>query len=232
MEKAAVTGATAGFRWEVPLAACIAVTFCALAAPARAAGEAGRLPPEAVIADARGAVLDQVLQASRASGKAPLKLELQASTLPRMEQQDTGFQAPRLDLSLLSGRSAALGPVVGFSGFGSRQGAQPLAGDSLGFQAGRPSFDIGLRFRHKLDGHRQIDITAWRRLTQDDDAYAMIQAREPVYGARIELNLSNAGRKSPLSFDRGFLGLQLQSGAKISIRRRNGGPMIYYRNTF
>jgi len=36
----------------------------------------------------------------------------------------------------------------------------------------------------------------------------------------------------PFAVEKGFVGLQLESGAKISIRRKNGGPMVYYRNSF
>jgi len=32
--------------------------------------------------------------------------------------------------------------------------------------------------------------------------------------------------------DKGFVGFQLESGAKITIKRRRGAPMVYYRNSF
>jgi hypothetical protein len=39
-------------------------------------------------------------------------------------------------------------------------------------------------------------------------------------------------RKAGFSLDHGFIGLQLESGARISVKRKDGHPMIYYRTTF
>ena len=39
-------------------------------------------------------------------------------------------------------------------------------------------------------------------------------------------------RSSGLVADRGFVGLQLESGARITVRRSGGKPMIYYRTKF
>ena len=67
-------------------------------------------------------------------------------------------------------------------------------------------------------------------MAAEPDAYALVQQQEPVYGARVEMRLAPA--KSPLLFDRGFVGMQLQSGARISIKRKDGKPMVYYRSSF
>jgi hypothetical protein len=141
-----------------------------------------------------------------------------------LDAQDTGFHAPRVDVSLFPQQAAGLGAVVGMSGFSARQ-PQPL-----GLQPQRPSVDVGVRWSHKLQS-QQVDITAWRRMSVEDDAYSLVQARQPVYGARFEMALSGA-RKQGFAADLGFIGLQLQSGARISIKRKNGGPMLYYRTTF
>ena len=45
------------------------------------------------------------------------------------------------------------------------------------------------------------------------------------------MNLS-AGRKSGLAADLGFVGLQMEGGARISIKRKNGAPKVYYRSNF
>jgi hypothetical protein len=68
-------------------------------------------------------------------------------------------------------------------------------------------------------------------MTAADDDYSLAQMREPVYGARVEMNLA-AARKSGFALDRGFLGFQLESGARISVKRKDGRPMIYYRSAF
>ena len=72
---------------------------------------------------------------------------------------------------------------------------------------------------------------AWRRMNTDDDAYSLIQQRQPVYGARVEMNLAG-GRKSGIATGVGFIGVQLESGARISVKRKDGRPMIYYRTSF
>jgi hypothetical protein len=210
MEKAAVTGNQAGSRWEIfALGACIAAVLAGLGVPVRAQQVAG-LPGEVLVAQARTDI--------------PVRLDVQASSLPRMEAQDSGFQGPRVDFSLLPASGSGVGAVFGMSGFAPRTAPPP------GMQAVRPSFDLGLRWSQRVS-HKQLDITAWRRMTTDDDALALIQARQPVYGARIEMNL-NSAHKSGLAVERGFVGLQLQGDARITIKRKNGGPMVYYRTSF
>lgn len=207
MEKAAVTGNLAGSRWEVSQARCKAVLLAAcVACPAVGwADDLGQGSAEVLLAEAR---VDQP----------GVKVQVRTSTLPRLEAQDSGFQAPRIDFSLTPRNSHGLGAVVGVSGFNSS--ALPL-----GLQPQRPSVDLGLRWSQK-----QVDVMAWRRMTGPDDAYSLIQMHQPVYGARVEMNLG--GKKGPFALDRGLIGLQLESGARISVKRKNGGPMIYYRTSF
>lgn len=208
MEKVAVTGQTAGSRWEVPLAPCTAFVLVALGVVCGAVQAQEAKPGDVLVAEART--------------EQSVRMQVQTSTLPRLDAQDSGFQAPRVDLSLFPSRSSNLGAVVGVSGFNNRP-------TQLGLQPAHPSVDLGLRWSQRVQS-RQIDITAWRRMNVDDDAYTLAQTHDPVYGARVELNLSPS--KGPLSLDGGFIGMQLQSGAKISIKRKNGGPMIYYRTSF
>ena len=209
MEKAAVTGNLAGSRWEVSQARCKAVLLAAcVACPAVGwADDLGPASAEVLLAEAR---VDQP----------GVKVQVRTSTLPRLEAQDSGFQAPRIDLSLTPRNSHGLGAVVGVSGFNSS--ALPL-----GLQPQRPSVDVGLRWSQK-----QVDVMAWRRMTGPDDAYSLIQMQQPVYGARVEMNLGRGSKKGPFALDRGLIGMQLESGARISIKRKNGGPMIYYRTAF
>jgi hypothetical protein len=213
MEQAAVTGVVAGFPGKVPLArtSVLALATCVLA-PAGLAQQ-----PEPPITEGR--------VASEARTDQPqVRVELRTTTLPRLEAQDAGGQAQRVDLSLMPANSGGVGAVVGLSGYGG--GASPL-----GLQTQRTSLDIGLRWSHTLRSQEQLDITAFRRMNNSpDDAYTLTQMRDPVYGARVELNL--AGKKNRLGFDRGLFGLQLESGARISIRRKDGGPMVYYRSNF
>jgi hypothetical protein len=213
MENAAESAArVAGTYAKLRIVACAASALW-VACPAAWAEEAPRLPGDVVIAQAKS--------------EPAMRVEVQTSTLPRMDAQDAGFQAPRVDFALFPTHPSnyGLGAVVGMSGFAPRQGFQPI-----GMQPQRPSFDLGLRWSQRVQS-QQVDITAWRRMNTEDDAYSLVQSRQPVYGARFEMSLAAAAR-SPLALDRGFIGLQLESGAKISFKRKDGRPMIYYRTTF
>ncbi|GAB3665925.1 hypothetical protein [Ramlibacter alkalitolerans] len=192
-------------------------TVCALAAlwiacPAAWAQEASRPAGDVLVAQAR---------------EPAVRVEVQTTTLPRIEAQDAGFQAPRVDVSLIPSHPGnyGLGPVVGMSGFAARPGLS-----TIGLQPQRPSFDVGLRWSQRVQG-QHVDITAWRRMNTEDDAYSLVQARQAVYGARFEVSLA-AAAKSPFAFDRSFIGMQLEGGGRISLRRKYGGPMIYYRTSF
>lgn len=207
MEKTAAPGAIAGNRWDLRLRACAAAALC-IACPAAWSQDGGASP-------------SQVL-----AGEAPVRLEVQTSSLPRLDAQDSGFQAPRVDIALFPSRPSGIGAVVGMSGFTAQQGLHPA-----GLQPIRPSVDLGVRFSHTLQSQQQVDVTAWRRMNADTDAYTLVQMRQPVYGARVEMNLSPK-KKSGLATGLGFIGLQLESGARISLKRKDGRPMIYYRTSF
>ncbi|QJW84330.1 hypothetical protein HK414_12660 [Ramlibacter terrae] len=127
---------------------------------------------------------------------------------------------------MLPGKGTGLGVAVGMSGFAPRTTMLPS-----GYAAIRPSVDLGVTWRHAPEGQNQIDVTAWKRMQHDEDAYTLVQMREPVYGARVEMTLTKS-RKAGFSVERGFIGMQLESGAKISVKRKDGRPMVYYRTAF
>jgi hypothetical protein len=169
------------------------------------------------------AQLDPALHAPRA--QRPARLEISATALPRLDGVDAA--GPRVDLTLLAPRRSAVGLALGMSGVF----APPhLTGAGLA-PAPQPALDVGLHWRHTLDSNQRIDITAWRRMAPQPDAYTLAQGREPTYGARVELNLSPQ-RKPGLVADRGFLGLQLEGGGRVTVKRKDGRPMIYYRTRF
>ena len=92
--------------------------------------------------------------------------------------------------------------------------------------------DLGLQWRQPVGSGRTIDIMAWRRVTpreRERDALSMIQDREPVYGARLEMRIT--ARKS-FATELKAIGLQLDNGAKIMLRRKDGNPTIYFRQQF
>lgn len=92
------------------------------------------------------------------------------------------------------------------------------------------SVDIGLQWRQPLSSHQYVDITAWRRVAPAPDALSLIQQQDTVYGARVEMKLTSPSLKRFIS-DK-FIGMQLDSGARIGVKRTNGNPTIYYRNQF
>jgi hypothetical protein len=218
MEKAATFGRDAADRWNLSLlpGAPVALVLAALAGSAAAAGEGLQVPGDVLLAEAR---VDQQ----------PPRLQVQASSLPRLEASDNGFQAPRVDVSLFpSGGSSGLGAVLGMST--PRTGVQ-----SYGLNAPATTVDLGVRWIQRLNSQQQIDVTAWRRMMMEQDAYSLIQRQQqPVYAARVELNLAESSSKSGLMADlkNRFIGLQLESGGRISIKRKNGGAMVYYRTAF
>jgi hypothetical protein len=154
-------------------------------------------------------------------GDPGVRVEVQASSLPRFDAQDAGFQAPRVDLSItpFDRHGNGLGAVFGLTSPSAGPGLQPRTG-----------VDVGLRWSQLLQSQR-VDITAWRRMNSADDAYTQILMREPVYGARVEMNLAG-GQHSGLAMDLGFVGFQMESGARITIKRKDGRPMVYYRTAF
>jgi hypothetical protein len=91
--------------------------------------------------------------------------------------------------------------------------------------------DIGLRWRSTPDGTYQLDVTAWRRVNPQDAAL-LAQLRDSNYGARVEMRIGRAPTHPGLVAERGFVGFQLESGSRISVRRSNGKPMLYYRSNF
>jgi hypothetical protein len=153
-------------------------------------------------------------------------IEISSSNLPRFDNADGSNRTQqRLDMALLS---------PGRSSFGVTMGLSALSPLPPGFHAGAadstPGVNVGVQWRYVFDNNRRVDITAWREMGRPNDALAMIQSREAGYGARVEMQL--AGTRSPLVAERGFVGLQLDGGAKISLKRSGGRPMVYYRNQF
>jgi hypothetical protein len=104
----------------------------------------------------------------------------------------------------------------------------PVAGTSFG-QAADGNADIGVSWRAPL-ASQQVDITAWRRMGPPTDALSLIQQRDPTFGARLEYQLPKP--RSGFASDLRFIGMQLDNGARIGLRRANGNPTLYYRHQF
>lgn len=157
------------------------------------------------------------------------QLEVSASSLPRFDNVDGSSQASRIALTWLPPRQPGLGLAMGMSlGMTNRSGAAfSVGGPSL---SSTPSIDLGFHWRYTLDSQYRIDFTAWRRMAPVD-AIDLVQSRQPTYGARVEMGLGSMPQSGFVA-DRGFLGVQLDGGARITVRRSAGKPMLYYRTNF
>jgi hypothetical protein len=160
-----------------------------------------------------------------AADKPRPQLDVSASTLPRFDNVDANTQTARIDMRLLS---------PGRNGVGVAFGLNNATGAALGVVtslAPARSVDLGLHWRHTFDSNYRFDVTAYRKMP-NADAMSMIESRDPTYGARVEMGFgSNSARKGFVA-DKGFLGVQLEGGARVTVKRKFGGPMLYYRNQF
>jgi hypothetical protein len=153
------------------------------------------------------------------------QMEVSASSLPRFDSPDGATRSSRIDMTVLPTRQSALGPSLAMtrSDPSALWGLRPFAG-------GTTSVDLGLHWRYTPDANYRFDVTAWRRLNPVDAA-SLIDNPESSYGARVEMHLASAPRSGFVA-DHRFLGFQLESGARITLRRSGGRPMVYYRSDF
>src|SRR5512140_2926310 len=183
--------------------------------------------------------LDEVPPATVASSAAeapdqpmtPARLEVSASNLPRFDNIDGTTRASRIDFTWLPPRQPGLRLVMGMA-LGMTNRTAPGLSQGAPYLNGSPGIDLGFHWRYTMDSQYRIDFTAWRRMAAADaDAIDLVQSREPAYGARVEMGLRSMP-KSGFIADRGFLGVQLDGGARITLRRSAGRPMLYYRTSF
>ncbi|MDB5850977.1 MAG: hypothetical protein JWP29_4729 [Rhodoferax sp.] len=97
---------------------------------------------------------------------------------------------------------------------------------------GGAAVDVGLRWRSAPLHLRRIDVVAFRRVSQPQDAYTLINsADQPIYAARVEMQFQSA-KFGGLTPELGAIGMQLTGGSKVVLRTKRGGPMVYYRSRF
>jgi hypothetical protein len=153
------------------------------------------------------------------------ELSVTTTTLPGFDIEG-GTHSSRVDVTVMPNTGSAVGLSLGI-----RTPAAPTAGFAPPAPATQ-SLDLGLRWRYTMDSGRRFDVTAYRRMPERD-ALSMVQSRDPSYGARFEMALgSRQLPKKGFVAQHGFVGLQLESGARLTIKRSGGVPMLYYRNTF
>lgn len=197
----------AGFRLPAAaLLACLACNVWALSAA----------PDEIIVAQAF---------APTATDRTRPQVELSSSSLPRFDNTDGATRSSRIDMTLLAPTPSAFGPALGMTSSDARaaSGGRPFA-------SGSTAVDLGVHWRYTSDANYRFDVTAWRRMNPADAA-SLIQNRESSYGARVEMRVASAPRSGFVA-DHRFLGIQLESGARITLRKSGGKPMVYYRSSF
>lgn len=117
---------------------------------------------------------------------------------------------------------ADLGVGVGTLGFFDAQPLPPGAVGPASLRAARPTVTFGWRYR--LDGQTSIyaDATSARRLAAE--------AMPDLYAAKVGMEWKPA--TSRLGFEHRSIGLQLQSGYRMSLRVKGGGLGVYFRGKF
>lgn len=115
-----------------------------------------------------------------------------------------------------------LGVGVGTLGVFDLQPLPPGAGGPPSLRAVRPTVSLGWRYR--VDGHTAVyaDATSARRLAAD--------AMPDLYATKVGMEWKPA--TSRLGFENRALGLQLQSGYRMSLRFKGGGLGVYFRGNF
>jgi len=216
-------------RWRTSgraLAACVAAlafgppawaeSSLAEQATAALAGHAG--PPRAAVADAPLTLRSEELPLFTDMASAP-----SAAPLGPRYTEMTGWLTPD--------QPASLGVTLGVLSGG---GAEPGAG-GRGSTTAPLAYDLGVRWRSRLQQRVHLDVQAWTRAPQPfaaHDALGMVWSREPAsVGTRLEVQWkpSRTGRLVP---EFGAIGVQLQGDARLLLRAKHGGPMVYYRAKF
>jgi hypothetical protein len=107
-------------------------------------------------------------------------------------------------------------------GLGSLSNILP-SGDGLRTVAGAvPSVSIGMRYR----------ISDRHLLFADAAAARGLGADPAVTYVSTKLGVEWKPARSTLGFEHGAIGMQLDSGFRLSLKSRRGGPALYLRNSF
>jgi hypothetical protein len=109
---------------------------------------------------------------------------------------------------------ASIGIGVGALGYRAL-GSQALADPS-------PALSVGVRYRMANEATLYAAASGTRRLG-DADA---------LYNTRVGLEFKGASTAKNLGLERGSIGMQLDSGYRISMRPRRGGVGVYLRGSF
>jgi len=148
---------------------------------------------------------------------------LDAAAVPRDAQGRPVGDVAGVSVRMWSrhGRSD-VGVGVGTLGFFDLQPLPPGAGGPPSLRATRPTVSVGWRYR--FDGETAIyaDAVSARRLATE--------AMPDLYAAKVGMEWKAAS--SRFGFENRSLGVQLQSGYRMSLRVKGGGLGVYFRGKF
>lgn len=151
------------------------------------------------------------------------QFDVSTQSLPRFDNVDGATRTSRMDFAVAPPNSS-----VAFS-MGLSNPLPPAAGFAPA--PGGTAVDLGMRWRLQADAGRTFDVSAWRRMNPGPtDALGLVQSQD-AYGARVEMAINSVPQRGFVA-DRHTLGFQLESGARISIKRHAHVPMLYFRNDF
>jgi len=148
---------------------------------------------------------------------------LDSAAAPRDAQGRPVGDVTGISLRLWSRHGRAdLGVGVGTLGVFDLQPLPPGAGGPASLRATRATLTVGWRYR--VDGRTAVyaDATSARHLAAD--------AMPDLYATKVGMEWKPA--TSRLGFENRALGLQLQSGYRMSLRVKGGGLGVYFRGKF
>ncbi|HSV47564.1 MAG TPA: hypothetical protein VLJ58_17380 [Ramlibacter sp.] len=176
---------------------------------------------------AAGAAAPALAQLDGEPARTPsVRFESNWVALPLVDLPPGGGNPVRVDLTMLPNTPSALGLAAGVT-----TATVPLGAGQSALASTPSSLDLGLYWRQTLASRQRIDISAWRRMAASPpDAATLVQQRQASYGARVEMQLSGSGKG--FVADKGFIGLQLEGGGRLMLRRSEGKPTLYYRVKF
>jgi hypothetical protein len=170
----------------------------------------------------------------------PLRAAAEAETAAALGRADSALTAPSFELSAVRGRLpgpdgrsstelAGLNYRLWMShgradvgvGFGPLAHVEPTMHGPTRLSGSVPSVTLGLRFRVS-DEHLLFADASRARLGPDPDATYVT----------AKLGYEWKPAKSALGFEHGALGVQLDSGYRLSLKVRHGKPALYLRAKF
>lgn len=144
-------------------------------------------------------------------------IEWSASAIP-LATQPLGLRIDATRWSATTGGQGRLGLSLGMAGSADRPWAVP---------------QWGVHWRAAISPRTQLTLSGWAPLPNQEPASGASGPQPPwqQFDARVELQWQGAGLHG-LVPEYGAIGVQFQTGSRLMLRARHGGPFFYYRARF